>query len=220
VRAQSISANHILRDAARAALAPLGLAQRGRSRTWVDDRGWHLIVVEFQPSSFGRGSHLNVGIMWLWHARDHVAFDTGGRVAGFRSSEEGDWASSSHDLASLAADRVREIQAEVRSVEDAARMLTATPPAPGWATFHAAVAAGLAGNGAQAATLFERVLPSEPTRDWQRDLQAHAEVLRRQLSDTDAFLRSIADDISRARQALRLAPRAEGQIRVELARRA
>jgi hypothetical protein len=41
-------------------LTPLGLTQRGRSRLWLDDHGWWLIVVEFQPSAWSRGSHLNV----------------------------------------------------------------------------------------------------------------------------------------------------------------
>src|SRR2546430_8046299 len=74
------AATRLLTRAARETLHPLGLRQRGRSRTWIDDRSWWLIVVEFQPSSWGLGSYLNVGVNWLWWAKDHISFDEGYRV--------------------------------------------------------------------------------------------------------------------------------------------
>lgn len=70
----------LLTAAAREVFRPLGLAQKGRSRTWLDDQGWWLGVVEFQPSSWSRGSYLNVGVNWLWNVRDYLSFDQGGRV--------------------------------------------------------------------------------------------------------------------------------------------
>jgi hypothetical protein len=73
----------LLTAAARGILRPLGLRQKGRSRTWLDDRGWWVGVVEFQSSSWSKGRYLNVGGMWLWHehGRD-VHFDVGHRVDG------------------------------------------------------------------------------------------------------------------------------------------
>ena len=62
-------------------LRPVGLVQQGRSRAWLDDRGWWVGVVEFQPSSFSRGSYLNVGVNWLWTPEEDLAYDLGGRVA-------------------------------------------------------------------------------------------------------------------------------------------
>lgn len=56
--------NKILNAAAREVLRPLGFRQRGRSRMWFEDRGWWLVLVEFQPSQWSRGSYLNVGPMW------------------------------------------------------------------------------------------------------------------------------------------------------------
>src|ERR1044072_7492758 len=63
----------IITSAARESLKPLGLAQRGRSRLWIDDHGWWLGVVEFTPSRTV-GSGLHVGAMWLWQDVDHLAF--------------------------------------------------------------------------------------------------------------------------------------------------
>lgn len=61
--------------AAKQGLAPLGLVCKGRSRTWIDDRGWWLVNVEFQPSSHQRGCYLNVGEQHLWVVRKHLVFE-------------------------------------------------------------------------------------------------------------------------------------------------
>jgi hypothetical protein len=71
----------LITAAARDALRQLGLSRKGRSRTWLDDQGWWLGVVEFQPSSWSRGTYLNVGVNWLWNVKDYITFDVGGRVA-------------------------------------------------------------------------------------------------------------------------------------------
>src|SRR4051794_39139422 len=71
----------LLTAAAREVLGPMGLVQIGRSRIWLDDQTWWLCAVEFQPSSWSRGTYLNVGCCWLWHVKDYVSFDLGNRVA-------------------------------------------------------------------------------------------------------------------------------------------
>ncbi|MFJ3914161.1 hypothetical protein [Streptomyces vinaceus] len=63
----------MINSAARESLQPLGLAQRGQSRLWIDDHGWWLGVVEFTPPRTA-GSGLHVAAMWLWHDVDHLAF--------------------------------------------------------------------------------------------------------------------------------------------------
>ncbi|HEX3626856.1 MAG TPA: hypothetical protein VH280_15700 [Verrucomicrobiae bacterium] len=78
--------NKIVATAAKKALAPLGLKQQGSSRIWYDDRGWWAIVMEFQPSSWDRGSYLNVALSWMFYEHDHWTFDIGGRSDGFRSA--------------------------------------------------------------------------------------------------------------------------------------
>src|SRR5436309_1568598 len=72
----------LLTAAARSVLRPLGLQQRGRSRLWLDDHGWWVVVVEFQPSGWSIGSYLNVGAMWLWFEKDYISFDYGSRIEG------------------------------------------------------------------------------------------------------------------------------------------
>ncbi len=64
----------LIRAAAKLHLAPLGFRQKGRSRVWLRDHGWWLSIVEFQPSSWSKGSYLNVACMWLWCPHGHLAF--------------------------------------------------------------------------------------------------------------------------------------------------
>jgi hypothetical protein len=71
----------IITLAARTALRPLGLRQKGRSRLWIDDHGWWLVNVEFQPSSWRKGSYLNVGEQHLWCERDYFIFERHERPA-------------------------------------------------------------------------------------------------------------------------------------------
>lgn len=76
--------NKIINVAARKILAPEGLFRVGSSRTWIDDNGYFVIQVEFQPSAYDRGSYLNVGISFLWEAseglNETLAFNIGYRV--------------------------------------------------------------------------------------------------------------------------------------------
>jgi hypothetical protein len=78
----------ILAYAANAHRLPLGCRRHGRSRFWFCDQRFWLIGVEFQPSSWARGSYLNAGVQWLWHAKTRFTYDStlddqGYRLANF-----------------------------------------------------------------------------------------------------------------------------------------
>ncbi len=96
----------LLTAAARCILRPLRLQQRGRSRLWLGDHGWW-VVVEFQPSGSSKGSYLNVGAMWLWFEKDYFSFDYGSRVEDFAPYEdEAQFAPLAGNLAHRAAGEV------------------------------------------------------------------------------------------------------------------
>src|SRR5262245_59350224 len=72
--------NRVIDAEARQILKPLGLARKGKSRVWLDDHGWWLIQVEFQPGAWSRGSYLNVGVNWMLYEGSMGAFHVGSRV--------------------------------------------------------------------------------------------------------------------------------------------
>ena len=67
--------NKIIKQAVNSILKPNGLFQKGSSRIWIDDNGWYLIVVEFQPSNWDNGTYLNVAVHFLWDEKDYLSFD-------------------------------------------------------------------------------------------------------------------------------------------------
>src|ERR1051325_6569931 len=95
----------LIARSARSILRPMGLTQKGRSRTWLDDHGWWLCVVEFQPSSWAGGSYLNVGCCLLWQVKDSLSFDEGYRVENFAEfKDEAQFGSASDQLVQRAAE--------------------------------------------------------------------------------------------------------------------
>lgn len=108
--------NKIINAAARKILAPEGLFRVGASRRWIDDNGYFVIQVEFQPSAYDRGSYLNVGISFLWEAseclNETLAFSIGYRVdkAGYASYRGNDAAyeEKMEHFAETAMEKVRE----------------------------------------------------------------------------------------------------------------
>jgi hypothetical protein len=73
----------LINKAAREVLKPAGLVRKGQSRVWLDDNGWWLTLIEFQPSSWTKGTYLNVGVSWLWYLKEYMSFDIGYRQSSF-----------------------------------------------------------------------------------------------------------------------------------------
>ncbi|MFD9747887.1 hypothetical protein ACFWX5_30735 [[Kitasatospora] papulosa] len=132
----------IITSAARDSLNPLGLAQRGRSRLWIDDHGWWLGVVEFTPPRMA-GSGLYVGAMWLWHDVDHLAFHVDAtRVGSELFRTEAQFTPLALELSRQAAANVTALREKFPALPDVARYLTSKPVRGGslWDSCGSAVA--------------------------------------------------------------------------------
>jgi len=191
----------LIATAAKAALLPLGCQRCGKSRTWISDQRFWLIVVEFQPSSFEKGSYLNVGAMWLWRARKGNAFNAGYRVADFvpfYTPEQ--FSSAATELAAKAAQEVQILREKFRSLYDIYRYLMDHTSEKNWHIFHVAIAAGLVGDIETARRLFRKSaeMPSRGTQ-WEIELQAKNAALAAQLDQTDLFRSSVLAIIQECR---------------------
>jgi hypothetical protein len=191
----------LIAAAARTALLPLGCQRVGRSRTWISDQRYWLIVIEFQPSSWQKGSYLNVGAMWLWRAFKDLAFDAGYRIADFvpfYSSEQ--FAPVAVDLAARAAEEVQRLREQFKSLPDIYRYLVDHISEEDWHIFNAAIAAGLVGDIDNARRLFQ-IFDDMPFRNtqWQMELRAKNAALAAQLDRPALFRASVLEIIQECR---------------------
>jgi hypothetical protein len=208
--------NAVLKRVARERLGQLGIVQKGRSRIWFDDRMWFMTMVEFQPSSYSRGSYLNVGARWLWWpGKDALAFDYGYRVHGFESSDTGDWEATSRALADRAAERCLELRAKFPHVSAAASILNAGTPTD-WDAANAGIAAALAGDIAMARRRLAAVVVGEARYDWEIERRGVATRLLEELDEAARFRNARISDIQGARMTLRLPDLDDGAIRKAL----
>lgn len=200
----------------------MGLFQIGRSRSWVDDHGWWIINVEFQPSGFSKGSYLNVGVQWLWLRSAGRCFMVGHRVGQFKHFEDETQfgAEAVRLVASATAEVVKhrrkflEVggvaeyylqEARRRGVWPLYRLNQADPKriAPS-ARFHGGVALGLVGRADEARTWFDSFVAVDDDRPFVMDEKAEALRLRNLLADQDTYREAITETISAMRVTLQL----------------
>lgn len=213
----SIDYNRIIARAAKSVLAPLDCRQQGRSRIWLDDHGWWVTVVEFQPSQWSKGSGLNVGVCWLWYEKDYLSYSYSTNSFGpqiesfheFAGTQE--FESIATSLAQSARLEVLELRRRLQSVADAAAAIEAALDtlSPIWRDYDAGVAAGLIGNVERAADHFRKVKKATHDFAWVHELKHRAAGLVGLLADGERFRREIDAVIARTRDRLKL-PRLPG----------
>lgn len=75
----------IINNTAKRILTPQQIFRIGSSRCWMEDNGYFLTIIEFQPSFYEKGCYLNVGISFLWEKsiglNQITSFDFGYRVS-------------------------------------------------------------------------------------------------------------------------------------------
>lgn len=203
--------DRIIAAAAKAALGPLNFQRKGRSRLWFADFGWWLAVVEFQPSSWGKGSYLNVASHWLWGELGCISYDFGGRLAEFEEYQsDPQFTSVASYLADRAAREAQHLSRIFTSLEDVASILlreVRTPSAtrggyPGWPEYHAGVASALVGRSADASDMFAAILDrSAPAGSI---VHSAAERMGQLVLKPDDLRCEVSSLIERQREALRL----------------
>lgn len=195
----------IIAKAAHSALQSLGFKRKGRSRTWIQDREWWLVVVEFQPSGWDKGSYLNVAAHWLWSESGFLSFDFGSRVDGFEAYHSAEqFGTVARILAEKAAGEAQRLTGLFSSIEATANTLDAEAAtaevrsAGSWPHYHAGVAMGLAGRSSRAATLFASITDDRVTE--------RAARMAAIVADPATLRLQVGSLIARQRQALGLNP--------------
>jgi hypothetical protein len=199
--------NKIIDQSARSILKPIGCTQKGKSRLWFDDQRWWVGVIEFQPSSWNKGSYLNVGAMWLWNAKEHWSFDDGYRVDTFHAYKNDDqFSRAAVALAERAAQEVLRMRQAFSSIDLVSRHLSSKEKMSIWDRFHSAIAASLAGDVERARLDFSAVAGEPAHAPWVAELQAKALLFSRIGSSVEAIRLAVAEEVTKARSLLKLPP--------------
>jgi len=199
--------SRLITEAAREILKPLGVRRKGRSRSWIDDRTWWLSHVEFQPSSWSKGSYLNVGVMWLWHELPHLVYDVGYRVHDFEPYRGGrQFQEVAATLARQAADEILQNRVRFASVDSGAAYFDSLAEVEPNSYLSAGIVFGLVGRTDEARTWFETHLALNDDRSFVLAEKQRVHELRDLLGDEPAFTHQIRGSIARTRQLLGLPP--------------
>jgi hypothetical protein len=197
--------SRLIKKIARKILTPLGIQQKGDSRLWIDDLDWWLILVEFQPSGFDKGTYLNIGAHWLWYEKDYFSFDYGERIGSFIPFEtETQFENEVYRVVEQASQLVKQYRQRFHSIYDAEKVLYGKSDQNVWSLYDAAVASGICGDATRAKRLFQSILRSPGDYGWQRNLNGIVSQLTPLLQDTEAFRNQIRTYIKNSRQKLNL----------------
>jgi hypothetical protein len=203
--------NRIINSVAKEILQPFGFTQRGRSRLWIADNGWWLILVEFQPSSWSRGTYLNVGAKFLWSGIEAFTFDfsfgVSSRLGHFcEFVDEEQFALQVRRLAEVAGKEAQRFRREFATIEATADNLATHVQSGPWGLYNAAVAAILARRSQKAHTFcgeLERTLQEEST-EWAKDLQRTAVSLSSLSNDPAKVIDVLSERVRHSRELLKL----------------
>ena len=202
--------NRIIATAAKSVLGPMGCEQKGRSRLWLDDHGWWVGIVEFQPSARSKGSYLNVGASWLWTQHDYWSFDdgatpSGSRVEAFHKYQSPEkFGSIAASLAETAKAELTRLRERHRSIEATAGYLCGRAASNVWDHFHAAVAAALVGDTRMSRTRFRAVASERLEFPWVTQLRRQAVQLEELIDEPAQYREAVTDLVGRTRDLRKL----------------
>jgi hypothetical protein len=199
--------NKIIKQVARERLGAQGLRQKGQSRLWYFSGQYYLILVEFQPSSWGKGTHLNVGLDFNWFPKDYFAFEFGDRLSDFKPmNDEEAFTLEVERLCDLALVKVNQYQLIFTDIKTAAEKLLKfrRDKSNDWENFNLGVLFGLGGNDKQAISYLEKVTDKNFNFDWEVAREKIAKEYIQAIEQGN-FLRMVDDVITRTKALKRIA---------------
>jgi hypothetical protein len=192
--------NKIIAAEAKAGLGPIGCVRLGRSRLWLDDHGWWVGIVEFQPSGWTRGSYLNVATSWLWHEDNPLAFSECWGDRPFCEYESDvQFTAAMRALAAQAQDEILRMRDRFASLELVASYLGTRDIGNIWCDYHAAIAFGLLGDAKISVERFGAVLAAKHDVEWVATLKEKVRELIPLIGSSKEFRTTVSSMVARAR---------------------
>lgn len=204
-------------------LKAAGLIRVGRSRVWLKDGGWRLVVVELQPSSWSKGSYLNVATMFLLappqpDALRLISFDAGqGRIFAFHpitTTAEAEQAEGEFAPAVLAA--IAEEDSRFGTIKSAAAELVNQRDKSLHGQYYAMLLLALTGRIVKAAKIAAVILDEPAPYEWIQTVQLNTRTAASLLEDRDGLERLLIGNIQARRADLGLEAISDTAIRSQL----
>lgn len=200
----------IINTVARKILKPVGMKRKGQSRIWLDDNGWWVTVVEFQPAACSKGSYLNVGVNFQWYPQDHFSFDIGYREAGYIEYEsEEQFEPIAREFAELAKVKVLEIREQL-STPASMKMFVISSfkghRSTLWSEFHQGMACVIARDAEKAISYFKQVLSDPHDTEWANELKDFTSKVATLLEASEEPLKFIDKIVTKSRELKKLEP--------------
>src|SRR5262245_13817808 len=197
----------IIATAAKATLLPIGCRRICQSRCCIFDHRYWIILIEFQPSAWAKGSYLNVTPHWLWLR--YGANDYHPRPADFIPFENAEqFTPLIENMAAVAARTVLNMRARFRTPEKVHRFFAERISQDPFPLYRAAAAAGFVRDVALARQLFKRMesLGTENYGPRINDLKSECATLATLLDDPVRYRSAMLEAITERRQRFRLPP--------------
>lgn len=198
----------IINQVAREILKPLGVQRKGQSRIWLDDNGWWVMVIEFQPSDWSKGTYLNVNVNWLWHPKEYYSFDLGTREAGYvEYQSDAQFEPKVREMAEIAKAKVLEMRSRLSDLKAAKKYIVkyyAAGAGTIWQHLHCGMICALAGDTAKAAKYFNKVAADPEDRDWIIELKQFTREASNCLTSSNDFASHVCNIIKESRRIKKL----------------
>ncbi|MRX41090.1 hypothetical protein GJU43_17530 [Flavobacterium sp. LC2016-23] len=170
----------IINKVAKEKLGPYGIVQKGKSRLWIDDQGWFIILIEFQPFTRKKGTTLNVGINFNWLNNEYFSFDIGYRQdTGFVEYQTDNQFMKEVELyCDKAIEIILNFRNNLQNNNRKNFILNYTFTSESlWGNYHKGTILGILGETTKMKNHFSAILNEEAQFDWIKNLQSQVKFL-------------------------------------------
>jgi hypothetical protein len=197
----TVDTNKIITKIAKETFNGQGLKQKGQSRLWYFSGDYYLILIEFQPSAWDKGTYLNVGLDFNWYPKDYFAFEFGHRLSDFKSLEnEEQFISEIQRLCDLTlkkVDEYKQIFTDRKTAGD--KLLKLHNKSNDWEKFNLGVLFGLGGHYDKAINYLKKVIGHNYKLDWEIERDRVARTYIKAIEQGD-FLTRLEEVIKRTKE--------------------
>jgi hypothetical protein len=197
--------NKLLKKIARDRLKSHSIVQKGTSRTFLYDSGWYVIMIEFQPSAWDKGSYLNIGVDLNFYPSNDLAFSYGYREKGFSGAEdEKQFIEIVGNYCDHVIKKTQSLKEEFKDISTAIDNIERRYPDDSWHHFDLGILYGLTGNTKKAKYFLNKLARQKCEYDYEFERQKASADLLSLLSDKEKFLSHTKELIARSRQLKKL----------------